>query len=395
MGLKINVGTVALLLLLALYAANAQSGVFDITKYGGKSNGDITQAVTKAWQGACQTAGKSKVVIPKGTYRMGAVQFNGPCKGRIEFQIQGTVQAPGDRSYFKSGSWVNFQRINGFTLSGGGTFDGKGSSVWGKRSCSGIKYCGDLPISLRFDFISNGLIQGITSLDSKQFHINLLGCKNVTFQHVNIIAPRTSPNTDGIHIGRSSGIRIIDTKIATGDDCVSIGDGSRDILVQRVTCGPGHGISVGSLGKYSNEEPVVGVKVVDCTLTNTQNGVRIKTWPNSYSGTASNIHFENLLMKNVDRPIYVNQAYCPWNQCKAQSPSKVKISDVTFKNIKGTANTREAVTLVCSKAVPCQKVLLSDIDIQYHGKDGRPTFQCTNIKPMLSGKQNPSPCTVK
>lgn len=45
MGLKINVGTVALLLLLALYAANAQSGVFDITKYGGKSNGDITQVL--------------------------------------------------------------------------------------------------------------------------------------------------------------------------------------------------------------------------------------------------------------------------------------------------------------------------------------------------------------
>ncbi|KAF5459501.1 hypothetical protein F2P56_023442, partial [Juglans regia] len=395
MGLKINMGSTIALLLLLAYAANAQPGVFDIRKYGGKSNGDITQAVIKAWQGACQTAGRSKVVIPKGIYRMGAVTFSGPCKGRIEFQIQGTVQAPGGRGYFKSGSWVTFLRIDGFTLSGGGTFDGKGKSVWGTKSCSGIKYCGDLPISLRFDFISNGLIQGITSLDSKQFHINLLGCKNVTFQRVNIIAPGNSPNTDGIHLGRSSGIRILDTKIATGDDCVSIGDGSRDILVQRVTCGPGHGISIGSLGKYTNEEPVVGVKVLDCTMTNTQNGVRIKTWPNSFAGTASDLHFENLVMNNVDYPVLIDQSYCPWRQCKAQIPSKIKISDVSFKNIKGTANTKGAVKLICSKAVPCKNVKVTDIDIRYQGKDGPATFQCTNVNPTLGGKHNPLPCTVK
>lgn len=39
MGLKINMGTIALLLLLAS-AVNAQ--VFDVRNYGGKSNGDIT-----------------------------------------------------------------------------------------------------------------------------------------------------------------------------------------------------------------------------------------------------------------------------------------------------------------------------------------------------------------
>lgn len=102
--------------------------------------------MTKAWQAACQAAGKSKVLIPKGTYRLGAVQFNGPCKGEIELQVQGTLQAPGDRGNFKTASWVTFSHIDGLTVSGGGTFDGQGKNVWGKRSCSGIKYCGDLPI---------------------------------------------------------------------------------------------------------------------------------------------------------------------------------------------------------------------------------------------------------
>ena len=157
-------------------------------------------------------------------------------------------------------------------------------------------------------------------MDSKQFHINVLGCKNVTFQHVTITALETSPNTDGIYIGRSTVIHIINSNIRTGDDCVSLGDGSHDITVEKVTCGLGHGISIGSLGKYRSEEPVSGVKVIGCTLTNTMTGVRIKTWPDSHAGTATNMHFEDIIMNNVGNPIIIDQVYCPWNQCKAQVP---------------------------------------------------------------------------
>jgi len=130
-----------------------------------------------------------------------------------------------------------------------------------------------------------------------------------------VIAPESSINTDGIHIGRSSHINIIDSSIRTGDDCISLGDGSRQVTVTGVTCGPGHGISVGSLGKYENEEPVVGLTVSNCTLINTQNGVRIKTWPASNAGSVSDMHFEDIVMVNVGYPIIIDQQYCPWNQC--------------------------------------------------------------------------------
>jgi len=141
----------------------------------------------------------------------------------------------------------------------------------------------------------------------------------VTFTDFSAIAPATSPNTDGIHIGKSSEINITSSYISTGDDCISIGDGSKQITVLNVTCGPGHGISIGSLGKYSNEEPVEYITVRNCTLRNTDNGLRIKTWPTTpITYLASNLHFENIIMDNVSNPVIIDQEYCPWNRCSKQ-----------------------------------------------------------------------------
>ena len=167
-------------------------------------------------------------------------------------------------------------------------------------------------------YVTNSKVQDITSKDSKYFHINLLECKKLQFQHVTIIAPADSPNTDGIHVGRSSQITITNATIGTGDDCISFGDGTQDVTVNQVTCGPGHGISVGSLGRYENEEPVSGIRVTGATLSNTDNGVRIKTWPGSSSGVASDIHFEDVVMNNVANPIIIDQNCCPNSQCSNQ-----------------------------------------------------------------------------
>ena len=119
-------------------------------------------------------------------------------------------------------------------------------------------------------------------------------------------------------MAHSSQITITNANIGTGDDCISVGAGAQDVTVNQVTCGPGHGISVGSLGKYQNEEPVSGIRVTGATLSNTDNGVRIKTWPASTSGAATDIHFEDVVMKNVANPIIIDQNYCPNSQCSNQ-----------------------------------------------------------------------------
>ncbi|CAL5403370.1 unnamed protein product [Camellia sinensis] len=396
LGLVGSLGPWQLMILLAepAQAIKVQSGVFDVTKYGAKvGNTDISQAILSAWKEACASTSASKIVVPAGTYLMNEVTLQGPCKGPIELQIQGTLKAPDDPGQFKQAGWLTIQRVDQFTLSGTGTLDGQGPTAWSQNHCDKNPECKQFAMNMRFNSVTNSVVRNITSLDSKNFHVNLLGCKNMTFDHFTITAPENSVNTDGIHIGRSSGINIIDSNIKTGDDCVSVGHGSQQITVERVTCGPGHGISVGSLGRYKNEQPVSGVTVKNCTLINTSNGVRVKTWPASpAAGTAADMHFEDIIMNNVGNPVVIDQEYCPYNQCTSKEPSLVKISNVSFKNIRGTSSTRVAVKLVCSKGNPCENVEIGDIDLSYSGAGGPATSQCANIKPSFSGKQNPPTC---
>ena len=163
---------------------------------------------------------------------------------------------------------------------------------------------------MKLSGVNTARISKITSSNSKFFHFGVHECRDVTFDHVTIIAPADSPNTDGIHISKSSGITIMHSVIGTGDDCISLGPGSKFINITDVQCGPGHGISIGSLGKYPNEEDVSEVTIRDSTFVGTDNGVRIKTWSTSFSSSVSKIAFLNLEMKDVKNPIIIDQKYC-------------------------------------------------------------------------------------
>ena len=76
----------------------------------------------------------------------------------------------------------------------------------------------------------------------------------------------------------------------------------------------------------------------------------------------------------------------------------MKISDVHFKNIRGTTISNVAVSLNCSDTVPCEGIELVDIDFKYIGKttaqDLTLTAACENAKATFSGTQSVSPCVV-
>lgn len=182
----------------------------------------------------------------------------------------------------------------------------------------------------------------------------------------------------------------------------------------------GFAASIGSLGKYPEEKDVIGVHVRNTTLTNTTNGVRIKTYPGARQLQASDIIFEDIIVNNVKNPIIIDQNYGSHKVIKVikplvliaptlpilfgvslmcvfylDQPSSVKVSDVHFKNIRGTTISDVAVLLLCSSSNPCDQVELSDINLSYAGtplRNKNMTSSCTNAKPTFSGTQNPPAC---
>ena len=163
--------------------------------------------------------------------------------------------------------------------------------------------------SLKFRNLKNLEVSGITSVNSKAFHMFLVKTEFVNIHNIKLLAPAESPNTDGIHLSNADHVSITNSKMATGDDCVSIGRGSNNVTIQGIICGPGHGISIGSLGKYKKEEDVSGIHVSNCTMIETDNGLRIKTWGGSDPSRAADIKFENIQMQSVKNPIIIDQNY--------------------------------------------------------------------------------------
>ncbi|XP_019086567.1 PREDICTED: probable polygalacturonase At3g15720 [Camelina sativa] len=327
---------------------------FNVLDYGAIGDGfsDDSKAFKDAWEDTCNYIGsQSTMEIPEGyTFLLQPIEFHGPCKSKkIILSINGYVIAPGSPDEWECKKnhchqWIEFAHINGLHIDG-----------------RGILACLKRPRGVVISHSSNVHISNIMVKDSPNFQMSLEDSKWVSVKQLTITADGDSPNTDGIHIQRSQNVIVHNSNIRTGDDCISIGDGSKYINISRISCGPGHGISIGSLGRYGTKETVEDVVVQDCTFRETTNGVRIKTW----------------------------------------QTNAVEIKNVMYNHIHGTSIKKPFVQLLCSKSVPCRGIFMNDINIReeneeeekvYHkplSHDHHPSAECINVKGESNGVMKP------
>ncbi|WZZ18805.1 hypothetical protein YC2023_111894 [Brassica napus] len=159
---------------------------------------------------------RNRIHIPRGTFYMSDVTFKGPCKGKIVFFNSGTLLAPANAKHIKQDVWINFRYVDNLAISGSGTIDGQGS-----HSC---------------------------------------------------------PNTDGIKIGSSSNVKIWNSHIGTGDDCIAIVSGNTNIDIHNITLWSRTWDKGRKLGKVQTKKNVEGVRVRDTVFIRTSDGIRFKTW---------------------------------------------------------------------------------------------------------------------
>nr|POE58330.1 polygalacturonase [Quercus suber] len=319
---------------------------------------DSTPAFLNAWSAACASSDSSTINVPKGRYLIGSLTFKGECKSSdIAFQIDGTLVAPADyRVLGQASNWLSFEGVSGVTIIGG-ALDAKGSGLWACKDAA-------------------------TNCPS--------GATNVHVERIKIIASGDSPNTDGIHVQLSSNVVIVNSTIKTGDDCISIGPGSKNLWIEHIKCGPGHGISIGSLAKDMEEAGVQNVTVSKAIFIGTQNGLRIKSWARPSSGFAQRVRFLGAVMHNVQNPIVIDQNYCPHNTNCPGQVSGVKISDVLYQDIRGTSATQIAIKFDCSAKNPCTGIRIENVNLIYPNQVAQ-SF-CTNAIGKTVGSVQPNGC---
>ncbi|KAI3726012.1 hypothetical protein L1987_65809 [Smallanthus sonchifolius] len=335
------------------------STIFNVVSdFGAKGDGktDDTKAFEAAWLAACKLEA-STMVVPKGSvFLIKPISFSGPdCEPNIVFQLDGKIIAPEKSRSWESGllQWLEFTKLNGITIRGTGVIDGQGSGWWSE---SGTK-----PTAVRFYGSSDVTVTGITIQNSQQTHLKFDNCQSVQVFGITVSSPGDSKNTDGIHLQNSQDVTIHSTKLACGDDCISIQTGTSGVNIQNVDCGPGHGISIGGLGKDNTRACVSNITVRDTKIHDAMNGVRIKTWQGG-SGSVQGVTFSNIQVSEVETPIIIDQYYCDGGKCQNKT-SAVAVSDISYQNIRGTY-TENPVRFACSASTPCMGVNLDTIQLQ-------------------------------
>ncbi|XP_010436294.2 PREDICTED: probable polygalacturonase At3g15720 [Camelina sativa] len=359
-----------LVILIALY--HLQQGdshvilsIKDFLNDSHSTNVDHSKAFQDAWKALCGGSGRGRelslIIHARETYTIQPQLFEGPCVSpHIHIQIDGTIEAPRmvkDWGSKKTECWLCFGRVTGLVLNGSGVLNSHGESWWSSVGVS------SRPAAVRFSGCQNILYKGLTQINSPKNHISITSCTNTTLSNIHLIAPLTSPNTDGIDISSSHNIQILSSSIKTGDDCIAIQGGSYDINITSVTCGPGHGISIGSLGKGGTSDIVQNVNVRHCTFTGTKNGARIKTWPGG-QGFVKNILYEDITLINARFPIIIDQRYNYSGQKQSAGATAVKVSGVTYKYFKGTVVADvAAIKLDCDQKSGCDNIVMDNINI--------------------------------
>nr|KAJ0191352.1 hypothetical protein LSAT_V11C800413140 [Lactuca sativa] len=427
---------------------------FNVFNYGASGFGEVddSKAFVNAWRDACNVGTHdARVIVPKGTFLLNPLMFVGPCNpqiirfvynfkliqnrrltSRLEkrhvslslrldlaatlrltpfrtfnnhcniyihhffFQIFGKIIAPGEPEAWNgrdSSQWIAFKNVTGLNLYGSGLIDGHGMRWW-DQSCRyhpELEGCTKLaPTIFKFISCKESTLRDIHLVNSPQTHVLIQYSNGFNVDNVTIQSPEHSPNTDGIHIHSSHFVKITNSIIGTGDDCISIGDYISNIDIADIHCGPGHGISIGSLGKNREVVHVEHIHIRDSTLKGTSNGARIKTWQGG-QGNVRNITFENLEFDAVKNPIIIDQNYCDVRgRCKEEETG-VKISDVIYKHLYGTSSTKIAINLNCSKSVPCSRITMDNINLVSVQQGYPVTANCTNAK-GTEVEVNPGPC---
>ncbi|MCO5547076.1 hypothetical protein L7F22_000517 [Adiantum nelumboides] len=275
-----------------------------------------------------------------------------------------------------------------------GTIDGQGTVWWEMFHNKSLDYTRGPLLEL---VNSEGIIiSNLTFKDSPFWNIHPVYCKNVLIQNLTILAPRESPNTDGIDPDSSTNVCIEDCFISNGDDLVSIKSGwdeygiaygrpSSNIVVRRVTgdTRSSAGISLGS----EMSGGISDVYVEDLVVTHASAAIRVKG-ARGRGGYVTDIYFSNVHVTNAKWAIEFTSFYGEHPDENYDPNALPDVERIVIDNVVGWNVTR-AGNFQGLEELPFREIYLTNIAVNVTASTY--IWNCSYVE-GYSDSVDPEPC---
>ncbi|KAL5165159.1 putative polygalacturonase [Glycine soja] len=294
-------------------------------------------------------------------------------------------------------SFIHGDGLSDVVITGeNGTIDGQGDvwwNMWRQRTLQFTR-----PNLVEFVNSQDIIISNVIFKNSPFWNIHPVYCSNVVVRYVTILAPRDSPNTDGIDPDSSSNVCIEDSYISTGDDLVAVKSGwdeygiaygrpSYGITIRRVTgSSPFAGIAIGS----ETSGGVENVLAEHINLFNMGVGIHIKT-NSGRGGLIKNITVAHVYVENARQGIKIAGDVGGHPDEKFNPNALPVVKGITIKNVWGV-KVNQAGLIHGLRNSPFTDVCLSDIN--FHGMEGprSPSWKCSDVF-GFAHQVSPWPCS--
>ena len=302
--------------------------------------GDGITYDTDEIQNAIDAASRNngKVFFPSGTYLIGTIYLKSNIK--IELSDQAVLIGATDIRYY--GNDTHYNRYDNETFLDkcliyaedcenititGGTIDGNGSYFYEEGKKDVVH-----PMLFRFLRCQNIRVEGIQINMPAGWSMAFLECDYVWANKVKIISRHL--NGDGLDFDSCRNVFVSECYLDTSDDCLCIQNS--------VSKRPSYNITVRSCVMKSywaairigllNNGDIENVIISDCIFEDVAcSGFKIQA---TECGSIRNIIMNNIIMRNVSRPIFVTSNFCQMGKFKLDNKDGSKgINGLRFNNI--------------------------------------------------------------
>ncbi|XP_065859727.1 probable polygalacturonase [Euphorbia lathyris] len=279
-----------------------------------------------------------------------------------------------------------------------GTINGQGTFWWQNFKKGKLKYTRPYLIELMFS--DNIQISNLTLVDSPSWNVHPVYCSNILVQGITIIAPISSPNTDGINPDSCTNMKIEDCYIISGDDCVAVKSGwdeygisfgmpTKQLIIRRLTCISPYSATIALGSEMSGG--IEDVRAEDITAIHTESGVRIKTAVGR-GGYVKNIYVKNMKMHTMKWVFWMTGNYGSHADKNYDPNALPVIQGINYRDMVAE-NVSMAARLEGISGDPFKEICISNVTIGMAVKAKKVPWTCTDIQGITTGV-SPRPCDL-